>query len=130
MEEEAEGVVTRMSKSGLLEVKVVAGLSEASGRANLGFDSEAKKAGRKDTECATKTGSSRARRACGSVEFVARRGLVGTYLAGGDLGLVEVFPFDGVAGEAAEHGYLADMRERVGDGALEKLGGSFVQRVR
>src|SRR6266849_5460738 len=38
-----------------------------------------------------------------------------------------VFALDGGAGEAAEHGELADVGQSVGDRALKKLLGSFVE---
>jgi len=47
-------------------------------------------------------------------------GLDGVDLADGDSGDVEVFATCGRAGEAAEHGELADVSERVGDGALHE----------
>lgn len=46
--------------------------------------------------------------------------LRGAHLAHGDRGNVVVFSADGSAGQAAQHGELANMREGVGDGALEE----------
>jgi hypothetical protein len=63
-----------------------------------------------------------------SLEFAAGSGLVEADAAGGDVRLEIVFAFDGAAGEAAEHGDLADVVERVGDGALEKAFGWRVER--
>jgi len=56
-------------------------------------------------------------------------GLNGVDLADGDGGDVEVFSACGRAGKAAEHGELADVGERVGDGALhEALDGRLDRR--
>ena len=48
--------------------------------------------------------------------------------AGSDVCLEIVFAFDGCAGEAAEHGDLADMVEGIGDGSLKELRGRDVER--
>lgn len=54
------------------------------------------------------------------------RWLVSAYLASGYVGDVVVFAVDGAAGEATEHGELADVAECVGDGTLhEALDGGF-----
>jgi hypothetical protein len=55
-----------------------------------------------------------------SVEFAAGCGLVEADASGGDVGFEIVFAFDRGAGQAAEHGDLADVREGVGDGALQE----------
>ena len=54
-----------------------------------------------------------------SIEFAARGGLIDAYVAGDNLGFEIVFTFDGASSEATEHGNLADVGERVGNGALE-----------
>ena len=66
------------------------------------------------------------------VEFATRGGLVRAYTSGSDGGFVIVFALDWAAGQAAEHGELTDVRERVGywtleeafDGSLDRLGRS------
>src|SRR2546427_4347246 len=52
-------------------------------------------------------------------EFAARSGLVEAEAPDGDVGIVIVFAHDGGAGEAAEHGDLANVIEGVGDGSLK-----------
>src|SRR6185295_10090112 len=56
-----------------------------------------------------------------SVELPPRRGLLGADAAGGDVGLEVVLAAHGRAGQPAEHGELADVREGVGDRPLEEL---------
>src|SRR6266568_1372037 len=65
----------------------------------------------------------------GSREFAARGGLVWTDAARGDVRFEIVFTFDRGAGEAAEHGDLADVIEGVGDGALEEAFNRLVERL-
>jgi len=60
------------------------------------------------------------RQPAGALEGLYGLGLDGVDLADGDGGDVEVFAACGRAGEAAEHGELADVGERVGDGALHE----------
>ena len=56
----------------------------------------------------------------GELEGLYGFGLDGVDLADVDGGDVEVFSASGEAGEAAEHGELADVGEGVGDGALHE----------
>jgi hypothetical protein len=64
----------------------------------------------------------------GSFEFAARGGLFGADAAGDDVGFEVVFAENGRAGETAEHGDLADVSERVGDGSLKEAFGGAVKR--
>ena len=54
--------------------------------------------------------------------------MVGADPASDDVGFQIVFAEDGRASQAAEHGDLADVIQRVGDGALEKAFGGTVER--
>ena len=64
----------------------------------------------------------------GSLEFAARGGLLGADAASGDVRSEIVFAHDGGSAEAAEHGYLADVIESVGDGALKEAFRRSVKR--
>lgn len=55
--------------------------------------------------------------------------MVRAYAAGGDFGHGVVFSLDGEAGEAAEHRQLADVSQRIGDGALEEFFYGGVERL-
>ena len=55
--------------------------------------------------------------------------MLGADAAGRDVGAVVVFASDGRAREAAKHGKLADMVQRVGDRALKEFFGRFVERL-
>ena len=60
------------------------------------------------------------------LKFAAGRWLVFAYTAFGDFGYDQVLAADGDAGDASEHGDLADVGQGVGDGALEDfLGGEL-----
>ena len=63
-----------------------------------------------------------------SVEFDLRRCLVRADAAGRDLGDEVVFAADRCAGQQAERGKLADVREGVGQRALEQLLGRAAER--
>src|SRR5207302_6873064 len=63
-----------------------------------------------------------------SLKLPARRRLLGPDTARDDLGDEVVFAADGRAREAAARGHLSDMRQRVGDGALEELFGRRHER--
>ena len=65
--------------------------------------------------------------ACVLVELATGSGLIGAQAACGDFGLVVVFASDGAIREAAKQGQLADVAQRVGDGALEKFFGARVK---
>src|SRR6266567_1484626 len=65
----------------------------------------------------------------GSFEFAVRGGLLEPDAAGGDVRFEIVFTFDRGAGEAAEHGDLADVIEGVGDGALEEAFDGLMERL-
>src|SRR5207302_7182178 len=56
-----------------------------------------------------------------SLKLPARRGLLGPDTARDDLGDEVVFAADGRARQAAARGDLSNMRQRVGDGALEEF---------
>ena len=60
------------------------------------------------------------------LKFAAGGGLLEADVAGGDFGFEIVFALHRGAGESAEHGDLADVRQRVGNGALEE---AFVRTV-
>ena len=55
--------------------------------------------------------------------------MLGADAAGRDVGAVVVFASDGRAREAAKHGKLADMVQRVGDRALKEFFGGLVERL-
>ncbi len=55
-------------------------------------------------------------------------GLIGSGMAGFDVGYEKILAARGAAGEAAQHGQLAHMGERIGNWALEKLLGRGVER--
>ncbi len=63
------------------------------------------------------------------VKFAARGGLVLADLAAANFRFVVVLALHGRAGDTPQHGELADVREGIGDGALEKFFGCFVQRL-
>src|SRR6516225_8927912 len=64
------------------------------------------------------------------LEFAAGNGLVETYAARGDVGFEIIFAENGRTGQAAQHGDLPDMIERVRDGALKKTFSRTVERLR
>ena len=82
------------------------------------FDREARTAYCADFGCAIRA----------KLKGFDRPGLCGADLACGDGGDVEVFAADGAAGEAAKHGELAGVGERVSDGALEESLGRSLER--
>lgn len=63
------------------------------------------------------------------VEFTTRCGLIGADASGGNLRFEIVFALDGLAGETAEQRELTDVRESIGDRALEELCRGFVKRL-
>src|SRR6266567_2761063 len=64
-----------------------------------------------------------------SLEFAAGGGLLKADAPGGDFGFEIVFALHRGAREAAKHGDLADVRERVGDGGLQKSFRGRMQRL-
>src|SRR6476660_835489 len=63
------------------------------------------------------------------VEFTLCGSLLLTNAARSDICLEVVFARDGRAVESAQHGDVADVREGVGDGALEELFRGGVERL-
>jgi hypothetical protein len=61
------------------------------------------------------------------IEFAARGRLFCAYAAGDNLRLEKVFTFDGASSEATEHGNLANVGERISNGALEQTFGGTMQ---
>ncbi len=64
-----------------------------------------------------------------SLEFAAGGGLLKADAPGGDFGLEIILALHRGAREAAKHGDLADVRERVGDGGLQKSFRGRMQRL-
>src|SRR6266705_3755426 len=64
------------------------------------------------------------------LEFAAGNGLVETHAARGDVGFEIIFAEDGRTGQAAQHGDLADVIERVRDGALKETFSRTMERLR
>ena len=63
------------------------------------------------------------------IEFAAGCGLAKADAAGGDVGFEIIFALDWGAGQAAEHGELANVREGVGNGALQEAFDGSVERL-
>jgi hypothetical protein len=69
---------------------------------------------------ATSPGQPTRSSANGLLEFASRSGLFQPDPAGGDASLEVILPLYGGTSEAAEHGDLADVSQRVSDGALKQ----------